>query len=157
VDVDEILTAPALTAAYLAEHYPGARCLLLNSGDISADLDDVTIVDDDPDVVVVGGAGAGFGYVALNRVFGHLQQGARLVATSSTPSLICPRCCTVSDPISFSLIFGRGGAPRRLAAASLAPQAPCSLRLSRKRPAGRLQWRGGRNRTTQRATPGGPR
>jgi len=27
------MTAPVIAAAYLAAHYPGARCLLLNSGD----------------------------------------------------------------------------------------------------------------------------
>src|SRR4051794_7200617 len=35
---EDILTAPAVTAAYLAEHHPGARCSLLNSGDIREDL-----------------------------------------------------------------------------------------------------------------------
>ncbi len=83
VTVDDILTAPALTAAYLADHHPGARCALLNSGDIRADLTGVTIVaDDDPDVdtVVVGGAGPEFDYTSLNRAFAHLQRGARLVA-----------------------------------------------------------------------------
>jgi HAD superfamily hydrolase (TIGR01458 family) len=85
VAVDDILTAPAVTAVHLAEHYPGARCLLLNSGDIREDLAGVTLVEEDdpdamPDVVVVGGAGPEFGYAALNRVFGHLQRGARLVA-----------------------------------------------------------------------------
>src|SRR5262245_55687703 len=34
----DILTAPVIAATYLAEHYPGAHCLLLNSGDIGADL-----------------------------------------------------------------------------------------------------------------------
>ena len=29
---------PALTASYIGEHYPEARCLLLNSGDIDADV-----------------------------------------------------------------------------------------------------------------------
>ncbi len=83
VDADEILTAPAVTAAHLASRYPGARCTLLNSGDISQDMPRVTIVADDdpePDVVVVGGAGPEFSYAALNRVFGHLRRGARLVA-----------------------------------------------------------------------------
>ncbi|MGP3950078.1 HAD-IIA family hydrolase [Streptomyces sp. 7N604] len=94
VGVDDILTAPAVTAVHLAEHYPGARCLLLNSGDIREDLPGVTLVEDQaedegegenrgdgtPDVVVVGGAGPEFGYAQLNRVFGHLQRGARLVA-----------------------------------------------------------------------------
>lgn len=94
VSAEDILTAPAVTAAYLAEHCPGARCVLLNSGDIGEDLDGVALVGDDedrsegagsdgrsvPDVVVVGGAGPEFGYAALNRAFGHLQRGARLVA-----------------------------------------------------------------------------
>ncbi|MCX5320675.1 HAD-IIA family hydrolase [Streptomyces sp. NBC_00120] len=84
VTVDDILTAPAVTAAYLREHHPGARCLLLNAGDIQEDLTGVTLVEPearaDVDVVVVGGAGDEFGYAALNRVFHHLQRGAHLVA-----------------------------------------------------------------------------
>jgi len=83
VGTDDILTAPAVTAAYLARHYPGARCALLNSGDIAEDLAGVTIINDDataPDVVILGGAGPEFSYAALNRVFGYLLGGARLVA-----------------------------------------------------------------------------
>ena len=83
VTAADILTAPVIAAAYLAEHYPGARCLLLNDGDIGEDLADVSLAgQDDPgvDVVLVGGAGAEFSYQALNRAFGHLQRGARLVA-----------------------------------------------------------------------------
>jgi HAD superfamily hydrolase (TIGR01458 family) len=85
VAAEDILTAPAVTAAYLAEHWPGARCALLNSGDIGEDLGDVTVVDPDGaagavDVVVVGGAGPEFAYAALDEAFGHLQRGARLVA-----------------------------------------------------------------------------
>jgi HAD superfamily hydrolase (TIGR01458 family) len=83
VDAEDVFTAPALTASYLADRYPGARCALLNSGDIGADLAGVTLVDDDgsaPDVVVLGGAGVEFSYTALNRTFGHLRRGARLVA-----------------------------------------------------------------------------
>ncbi|WP_037683820.1 HAD-IIA family hydrolase [Streptomyces griseus] len=88
VTADDILTAPAVTAAHLAERAPGARCVLLNSGgdsgdDIGEDLAGVTLVDgsdSDVDVVVLGGAGPEFGYAALNRAFHHLQRGARLVA-----------------------------------------------------------------------------
>ncbi|MFH9002455.1 HAD-IIA family hydrolase [Streptomyces afghaniensis] len=89
VSAEDILTAPAATAAYLAEHGPGARCVLLNSGDIAEDLDGVTVVDAAdsatvpdaaPDVVLIGGAGPEFDYAALDRAFGHLQRGARLVA-----------------------------------------------------------------------------
>src|SRR5712691_5926421 len=80
VDAGDILTAPVLAAEYIAEHYPGARCLLLNSGDIRADLEGVVLVDDHPDIVLIGGAGPEFGYQALNRVFGYVQGGARLLA-----------------------------------------------------------------------------
>ncbi|MFF7313912.1 HAD-IIA family hydrolase [Streptomyces sp. NPDC008137] len=85
VSGEDILTAPAATAAYLAEHSPGARCALLNSGGIEEDLDGVTVVDAAdteavPDVVLVGGAGPEFGYEALDRAFGQLRRGARLVA-----------------------------------------------------------------------------
>jgi len=83
VTAGDILTAPVIAAAYLNDHYPGARCLLLNSGDIGEDLTGVTLAGDgDPavDVVLVGGAGDEFSYRALNRAFHHLQRGARLVA-----------------------------------------------------------------------------
>jgi HAD superfamily hydrolase (TIGR01458 family) len=83
VHPEDILTAPGLTAHYLAETYPGARCLVLNSGDLSNDLPGVTLVGADAprvDVVVLGGAGPEFDYETLNRVFAHLQRGAALVA-----------------------------------------------------------------------------
>ena len=83
VGAEDVLTAPSATASHLAERCPGARCALLNSGDVEEDLAGVTWVGldaDEVDVVVVGGAGPEFGYEALDRVFGHLQRGARLVA-----------------------------------------------------------------------------
>lgn len=84
VTVGDILTAPVIAAAYLHERYPGARCLLLNSGDIATDLAGLTLArpgEGAPvDVVLVGGAGPEFSYQALNQAFGHLQRGARLVA-----------------------------------------------------------------------------
>jgi HAD superfamily hydrolase (TIGR01458 family) len=83
IGAGDIFTAPAITAAYLARHYPGARCALLNSGDIAADLAGVSLIADEgatPDVVILGGAGPEFSYPALNRVFGYLLDGARLVA-----------------------------------------------------------------------------
>lgn len=84
VTASDILTAPVITAAYLHDRYPGARCLLLNSGDIAEDLAGLTLVRPGgpapADVVLVGGAGPEFSYQALNQAFGHLQRGARLVA-----------------------------------------------------------------------------
>lgn len=85
VGADDIVTAPAVAAAYLRERYPGARCLLLNSGDIGTDLAGISLVGTDAtavDVVLVGGAGPEFSYDALNTAFRHLQAGARLVAMS---------------------------------------------------------------------------
>src|SRR5690242_21244288 len=82
VTAEDILTAPVIAAAYLREHYPGARCLLLNSGQIGEDLAGVTLAGQDDagqvDVVLVGGAGEEFSYAALNRAFGHLRAGAAL-------------------------------------------------------------------------------
>jgi len=84
VTAADILTAPAIAAGYLKDHFPGARCLLLNSGDIGEDLAGVTLArsgDPDPvEVVLVGGAGPEFSYQALNRAFGCLRDGATLVA-----------------------------------------------------------------------------
>jgi HAD superfamily hydrolase (TIGR01458 family) len=79
----DLLTAPGLTARYLAERYPGARCLVLNSGDLSQDLAGLQVVGpeaDQVDVVLLGGAGPEFGYDTLNRVFTHLRDGAVLLA-----------------------------------------------------------------------------
>ena len=61
VTASDILTAPVIAAGYLCDRYPGARCRLLNSGDIAEDLAGLTLAregDQAPaDVVLVGGAG----------------------------------------------------------------------------------------------------
>ena len=83
VGPDDVLGAPAATAAHLHEHHPGAACLLLSSGDVADDLDGIRLVDpdaDDVDVVVIGGAGPEFSYDALDTAYRHLQHGAALVA-----------------------------------------------------------------------------
>lgn len=78
---EEVLSAPVATAAYLREHHPDARCLLLNEGDIRADLDGVHLVEAAPvDVVVVGGAGPSFSYESVNQAFAAIAGGAALVA-----------------------------------------------------------------------------
>ena len=82
---EEIVTAAAATADHLARAHPGARCLLLNSGDLGGDLADVTVVGpqaspDDVDVVILGGAGPEFTYDALNHALACLLTGAALVA-----------------------------------------------------------------------------
>jgi len=82
VDTPQILTAGAMTAAYLRQHHPGGRCWVLGQGDVAADLDGVHLVgpDDHPDVAVLGGAGPVFGYEQVNRVFQLATAGMPLVA-----------------------------------------------------------------------------
>src|ERR1019366_6157937 len=38
VDPEEVFTAPRAAAGYLGEHRPGARCLLVNHGEVGEDL-----------------------------------------------------------------------------------------------------------------------
>ena len=79
--VDEILTAPAATAAYLRRTHPGERCFLLNTGDLHDDLTGIRLTDDGPaDVVVIGGAGVDFTHQQLNRAFRLILGGAAFVA-----------------------------------------------------------------------------
>lgn len=85
MDPGEVLTATSATADHLARAHPGARCLLLNEGDLGEDFAAVELVGDDAapvevDVVVVGGAGPAFTYAALNRALACLLEGAALVA-----------------------------------------------------------------------------
>lgn len=87
VTAGDIFTAAALTAEYLTRQYPGARCAVLNDGDLSTELPGVSLVsldnDPPPDVVVLGGAGPQFSYPALNRVFALARGGARLVTMNA--------------------------------------------------------------------------
>jgi hypothetical protein len=76
VTAGDVLTAPVIAAAYLHDRYPGARYLLLSSGDIAEDLAGLTLGrESDPEparAVLVGGAGPEFSYQALNQAFGLL-------------------------------------------------------------------------------------
>jgi HAD superfamily hydrolase (TIGR01458 family) len=80
VSEHEVLTAPAATAAYLRAHHPGAACFLLGEGRVAEDMDGVRFVDEDPDVVVVGGADEAFTFDSMNRAFRMLLNGAAFVA-----------------------------------------------------------------------------
>ncbi len=78
---DEVVTVAAAVADHLRREHPGARCLLLSSGDVTPDLPGVQVVTQPPiDVVVLGGAGPEFGYDALNAALAALLDGAALVA-----------------------------------------------------------------------------
>ncbi|MDO8122543.1 TIGR01458 family HAD-type hydrolase [Isoptericola sp. b490] len=81
VHQDEVVTVASAVSTYLRRNHAGARCLLLTSGDIAADLPEVRIVTEPPaDVVLLGGAGEEFSYDALNTALAAVLDGAALVA-----------------------------------------------------------------------------
>ncbi len=80
VGARDILTAPLATAGYVKRHHPGATCYLLGIDDIVEDLEGVRLVDQDADVVIVGGADEAFTFDNINRAFRMLMDGAALVA-----------------------------------------------------------------------------
>jgi len=81
LEAGDIVTAVVGTAAYLREHHPGARVLLLTDGDAREDLEGVTLAaaGEPADVVVLGGASDDFTYANLNRIFRLVMDGAALV------------------------------------------------------------------------------
>lgn len=81
VEDHEIVSAPAATAAWLRTSHPGARCYLINSGDLGDDFLGVDLVghDESADFVVLGGAGPEFSYTQMNHALALLMSGARLV------------------------------------------------------------------------------
>lgn len=89
VTADEVITAAVLTADYVRDRYPDARCLLVNSGQIGEDMPGVDLVyssdvrdgdPDKPDVILLGGAGPEYDHVTLSRVYDWMCQGVPVVA-----------------------------------------------------------------------------
>ena len=81
VGVDEVITAVSGAARYLDEHYPGARCLVVNEGDLEEDLAEIETTRTTPaEVVLLGGAGPTIGYPTLDVVFKLATDGVPIVA-----------------------------------------------------------------------------
>jgi HAD superfamily hydrolase (TIGR01450 family) len=88
VRADEVITSALLTAEYVRQKYPGARCFLVNSGDIAEDMPGIELVasaefgadEDAPDVVLMGGAGPEYDHLTLSRVYDWMAQGVPVVA-----------------------------------------------------------------------------
>jgi len=93
---DEVITAAVLTADYVRAHYPGARCLLVNSGDVTEDMPGLDLVDSGvceleqrpqvPDVIVLGGAGPEYSHLTLSRVYEWMTQGVPVIAMHRSPA-----------------------------------------------------------------------
>ena len=77
--IEECLTAPAATAAWLRERGARRVSLLLNK-DTFQDFDGLTRDDETPDHVVVGDLGTDWSFEVLDRAFRALIAGAELVA-----------------------------------------------------------------------------
>jgi HAD superfamily hydrolase (TIGR01458 family) len=77
--VDEVISAPAAAATWLRAE--GVRRVALCLPDATReDFAGFTVVDDEPDAVVVGDLGAEWTFDRLNRAFRWVLDGARLVA-----------------------------------------------------------------------------
>jgi HAD superfamily hydrolase (TIGR01450 family) len=90
VGPDEVITAAALTAEYVRDRFPGARCFLVNSGDIGEDMPGIDLVrstdftgpgtPEAPDVVLLGGAGPEFDHLTLSWVYDWMTREVPVVA-----------------------------------------------------------------------------
>jgi HAD superfamily hydrolase (TIGR01450 family) len=96
VTADEVITAAVLTAEYVRDRYPGARCFLVNSGRIGEDMPGVDLMysneftgphaPDTPDVILLGGAGPEYGHLTLSWVYDWMAQGVPVVAMHRSTS-----------------------------------------------------------------------
>ena len=97
VRADEVITAAVLTAEYVRNRYPDARCFLVNSGRIAEeDMPGIDIVyssdfsgpqaPETPDVVLLGGAGPEFSHLTLSWVYDWMAQGVPVVAMHRSTS-----------------------------------------------------------------------
>ena len=85
VGAGAVHTAVSAAAHYLAEHHAHARVLVVNDGDLRADLGGVDVVTEaDVEVVLLGGAGPATGYPQFDRAFRAVQRGASLLALHRT-------------------------------------------------------------------------
>jgi HAD superfamily hydrolase (TIGR01458 family) len=76
----EILTAAVLTAEYLRSHHPGKRVMVLNEGPVTEDMDGINIVEDDPQVLVFGGAGPSFTHDLLSKALAWMIDGVPAIS-----------------------------------------------------------------------------
>lgn len=96
VTPDEVITAAVLTADFVRDRYPDARCFLVNSGVIADDMPGIDLVSsidtrggpmpETPDVVLLGGAGPEYDHVTLSWVYDWMAQGVPVVAMHRSTS-----------------------------------------------------------------------
>ncbi|HKH17860.1 MAG TPA: TIGR01458 family HAD-type hydrolase [Solirubrobacteraceae bacterium] len=79
VAAEELSTPAALAVGHCVEQ-GRRRAMLLVRDDVKEDFAELDEVSEGVDAVVVGDLGEGFGYEVLNRAFGHVMDGAELIA-----------------------------------------------------------------------------
>jgi HAD superfamily hydrolase (TIGR01458 family) len=85
----ELSTPAALAVAHCVEH-DRRRALLLVRDDVKEDFAELEEADEDVQAVVVGDLGDEFGYAVLNRAFGHVMDGAELIALQKNRYWLTP-------------------------------------------------------------------
>ncbi|MBV9512859.1 MAG: HAD-IIA family hydrolase [Mycobacteriaceae bacterium] len=94
VRADEVITSAVLTAEYVRQTYPHARCFLVNSGSVTEDMPGIDLVastdfgpgQETPDVILMGGAGSEYDHLTLSRVYDWMAQGVPVVAMHRSTS-----------------------------------------------------------------------
>jgi HAD superfamily hydrolase (TIGR01458 family) len=80
VGIENLVTAPAATAAYVRANHPDASCFVIGAEASREDLDGIEIVDRDGDVVLVGGVSGPVPWDDMNRALRMVASGAPLIA-----------------------------------------------------------------------------
>jgi HAD superfamily hydrolase (TIGR01458 family) len=80
IDIENLVTAPTTTAAYIRANHPGSSCFLVGADTAKEDLDGLKIVDGDGDVVLIGGVSGPVPWDEMNRALRLVSGGAPLIA-----------------------------------------------------------------------------
>jgi HAD superfamily hydrolase (TIGR01458 family) len=89
VAAEELSTPAALAVAHCVDH-DRRRAMLLVRDDVKEDFEALDEVDERVQAVVVGDLGDAFGYEVLNRAFGHVMDGAELIALQKNRYWLTP-------------------------------------------------------------------
>jgi HAD superfamily hydrolase (TIGR01458 family) len=80
IDIENLVTAPTTTAAYIRANHPGASCFLIGADASRDDLDGIDVVQENGDVVVIGGVSGPVPWNEMNRALRLVSAGAPLIA-----------------------------------------------------------------------------
>jgi HAD superfamily hydrolase (TIGR01458 family) len=89
VPAEELSTPAALAVAHCVAN-DRRRAMLLVRDDVKEDFAELEEAGEDVQAVVVGDLGEDFGYAVLNRAFGHVMDGAELVALQKNRYWLTP-------------------------------------------------------------------